>query len=75
MYVVSDLDGEVYLPCPDDLLVPLSECRTVIESFLSKLGGLFKNTQSKTNVLGRSLHFAFKLIVQSQLFYSNLNFH
>ncbi|KAL3899312.1 MAG: hypothetical protein SGCHY_002135 [Lobulomycetales sp.] len=62
MLVVADLDGEPYLPCPDDLLVSLSESRSVIEAFLERLGDMFRPTQNPANCLGRALQFSFKLL-------------
>lgn len=64
MLVVADLDGEPYLPCPDDLLVSLSESRSVIEAFLERLGDMFRPTQNPANCLGRALQFSFKLLVR-----------
>ncbi|KAJ3038754.1 COPII subunit [Rhizophlyctis rosea] len=61
MLIVSDLD-ETFLPMPYDLLVSLSESRAVIETLLSRLGDMFKNTQSVQNVLGRALQAAHKMI-------------
>ncbi|CAG8554291.1 7755_t:CDS:10 [Diversispora eburnea] len=61
MLVVSDLD-DVFLPQPDDLLVNLSESRTVVESLLSRLGDMFKGTQIVGNSLGSALLAGFKLI-------------
>ncbi|KAJ3222906.1 COPII subunit [Clydaea vesicula] len=68
MLVVSDLEGEPYLPCPEDLLVSLTESRSIIENLLERLGGdMFKNTTNSGNCLGRALHFGFKMIVKKML--------
>jgi len=40
MLVVSDLD-EPFLPCPDDLLVNLNECRASIDGLLESLPNMF----------------------------------
>ncbi|CAG8709270.1 14480_t:CDS:10, partial [Acaulospora morrowiae] len=61
MLVVSDLE-DVFLPQPDDLLVNLTEARSVIESLLSRLGDMFKDTQTVGNSLGSALLAGFKLI-------------
>ncbi|CAG8767184.1 14232_t:CDS:2, partial [Gigaspora rosea] len=45
MLVVSDLE-DVFLPQPDDLLVNLTEARSVVESLLSHLGDMFKDTHT-----------------------------
>ncbi|CAG8444204.1 9233_t:CDS:10 [Ambispora gerdemannii] len=61
MLVVSDLE-DVFLPQPDDLLVNLSEARTVVESLLNRLGDMFKDTQIVGNALGSALSAGFKLV-------------
>lgn len=62
MLVVGDLD-EVFLPLPEDLLVSLTESRSVIESLLQKLPNMFRSTQNVRNSLGKALHFAYKMLV------------
>lgn len=59
--VVSDLD-DVFIPVPDDLLVNLTESRTVIESFLNKLGSMYKSTQNVNSALGPALNAANKIL-------------
>ncbi|CAG8693979.1 3149_t:CDS:10, partial [Racocetra fulgida] len=61
MLVVSDLE-DVFLPQPDDLLVNLTEARSVVESLLSRLGDMFKDTHIVGNALGSALLAGFKLI-------------
>ncbi|CAG8551464.1 10705_t:CDS:10 [Dentiscutata erythropus] len=61
MLVVSDLE-DVFLPQPDDLLVNLTEARPVIESLLSRLGDMFKDTHTVGNALGSAMLAGFKLI-------------
>ncbi|KAH8645657.1 COPII component protein [Xylariales sp. PMI_506] len=61
MLVVSDLE-EPFLPVPQDLLVPLTESRTSIENFLTKLPEMFQNNQSNGSCLGPALRAAHKLI-------------
>ncbi|KND02225.1 uncharacterized protein SPPG_02707 [Spizellomyces punctatus DAOM BR117] len=61
MLVVSDLD-DTFLPMPYDLLVSLTESRSVIEMLLQRIGDMFKNTQNVGNVLGRALQAAHKMI-------------
>ena len=59
--VVSDLD-EPFLPVPHDLLVPLSESRQGIETFLQKLPEMFQNNQSNFSCMGSALRAGHKLI-------------
>ncbi|KAL1881359.1 hypothetical protein VTK73DRAFT_4366 [Phialemonium thermophilum] len=61
MLVVSDLD-EPFLPVPQELLVPLSECRENIENFLLKLPDMFANNQSNSSCMGSALRAGHKLI-------------
>lgn len=62
MLVVSDLE-QPYIPIPYDLLVSLTESRSVIELFLKKLPVLFGSTQQTSSALGKALKFAEKMIV------------
>ncbi|KAH8887107.1 hypothetical protein GQ53DRAFT_333505 [Thozetella sp. PMI_491] len=61
MLVVSDLD-EPFLPVPHDLLVPLAECRSNIESFLTKLPEMFVSNQNSGSCMGSALRAGHKLI-------------
>ncbi|KAL2257209.1 hypothetical protein VTK26DRAFT_509 [Humicola hyalothermophila] len=61
MLVVSDLD-EPFLPVPQELLVPLTECRNNIENFLTKLPEMFANNQNNGSCMGSALRAGHKLI-------------
>ncbi|KAK3305500.1 uncharacterized protein B0T15DRAFT_555721 [Chaetomium strumarium] len=61
MLVVSDLD-EPFLPVPQELLVPLTECRSSIENFLTKLPEMFVNNQNNGSCMGSALRAGHKLI-------------
>ena len=61
MLVVSDLD-EPFLPVPQELLVPLSECRSSIENFLTKLPDMFAENQNNGSCMGSALRAGHKLI-------------
>jgi protein transport protein SEC24 len=61
MLVVSDLD-EPFLPVPQELLVPLSDCRQSIETFLTKLQKMFENNQNNGSCMGSALRAGHKLI-------------
>lgn len=61
MLVVSDLD-DPFLPVPHDLLVPLTESRTSIENFLTKLPDMFQNNQNNGSCMGSALKAGHKLI-------------
>ncbi|KAL2194576.1 hypothetical protein P885DRAFT_80264 [Corynascus similis CBS 632.67] len=61
MLVVSDLD-EPFLPVPQELLVPLTECRNSIENFLTKLPEMFANNQNNGSCMGSALRAGHKLI-------------
>lgn len=64
MMVVSDVD-DIFVPLPDDLLVNLSESRTVVESFLDSLPSMFQDTMNVESAFGPALKAAF--MVMSQL--------
>ncbi|KAJ2963416.1 hypothetical protein NQZ79_g1574 [Umbelopsis isabellina] len=64
MLLVSEID-DVFLPAPTDLLVNLTESRSVIEAFLEKLPDMFKDTTNIKNALGSAMQAAFKLVSNS----------
>ncbi|KAI4349870.1 hypothetical protein L6164_010416 [Bauhinia variegata] len=64
MLVVSDLD-DIFVPLPDDLLVNLSESRSVVESFLDSLPTMFQGNMNLESAFGPALRAAF--MVMSQL--------
>ncbi|XP_047954935.1 protein transport protein Sec24-like At3g07100 isoform X3 [Salvia hispanica] len=64
MMVISDLD-DVFVPLPDDLLVNLSESRSVVEAFLDSLPSMFQDNMNVESAFGPALKAAF--LVMSQL--------
>ncbi|KAK4795872.1 hypothetical protein SAY86_028198 [Trapa natans] len=64
MMVVSDLD-DIFVPLPDDLLVNLSESKTVVETFLDSLPTMFQDNMNVESAFGPALKSAF--MVMSQL--------
>jgi protein transport protein SEC24 len=64
MLVVSDLT-DLFLPCPDDLLVNLAESRTVVDALLTNLPGMFRATRSVDSALGSALNAAGRVMVSS----------
>ncbi|OIV95315.1 hypothetical protein TanjilG_07471 [Lupinus angustifolius] len=64
MLVVSDLD-DIFIPLPDDLLVNLSESRSVVENFLDSLPSMFQDNVNLESAFGPALKAAF--MVMSQL--------
>ncbi|KAI4301671.1 hypothetical protein L6164_034924 [Bauhinia variegata] len=64
MLVVSDLD-DIFVPLPDDLLVNLSESRSVVETFLDSLPSMFQGNMNLESAFGPALKAAF--MVMSQL--------
>lgn len=57
---------DVFLPCPDNLLVNLKECRELLCDLLQQLPKRFSNEHDNKSALGAALQAAFKLMV-SQL--------
>ncbi|XP_057439079.1 protein transport protein SEC24 A [Lotus japonicus] len=64
MLVVSDLD-DIFVPLPDDLLVNLSESRSVVDAFLDSLPTMFQDNVNLESAFGPALKAAF--MVMSQL--------
>ncbi|XP_018326944.1 protein transport protein Sec24A [Agrilus planipennis] len=58
---VLDID-DVFLPCPDNLLVNLSERKELILDLLTQLPNRFKNSYDSHSALGAALQAAHKLI-------------
>ena len=62
MLVVSELD-DVVLPLPQDLLVNLSDSRTVVDGLVEKLStGMFGNTSNVETAFGPALDAAYKVM-------------
>ncbi|KAJ8318325.1 hypothetical protein KUTeg_003416 [Tegillarca granosa] len=60
MLIVSDLD-DVFLPCPDDLLVNLQESKELVIDLLNQLPSMFEGNMETGSALGAALQAAFKL--------------
>ncbi|KAF7818002.1 protein transport protein Sec24-like [Senna tora] len=63
MLVVSDLD-DIFVPLPDDLLVNLSESRSVVETFLDSLPSMFRDNVNVESAFGPALKAAFMVMNQ-----------
>uniref|UniRef100_A0A2N9EJV9 Uncharacterized protein n=1 Tax=Fagus sylvatica TaxID=28930 RepID=A0A2N9EJV9_FAGSY len=63
MMVVSDLD-DIFVPLPDDLLVNLSESRSVVETFLDSLPSMFQDNVNVESAFGPALKAAFMVMNQ-----------
>lgn len=61
MLVVGDVE-DVFLPTASDLLVNLTEARPAIESLLTRLNDMFKDTHVVGNAMGPALQAAYKLV-------------
>lgn len=59
--------SDVFLPCPDNLLINLKECRELINDLLLQLPKRYANDHDNQSALGAALQVAFKLMVR-QLF-------
>lgn len=57
--------SDVFLPCPDNLLVNLKECRELINDLLQQLPKRFANEHDNKSALGAALQAAFKLMVSA----------
>uniref|UniRef100_A0A7N0TY92 Protein transport protein Sec24-like At3g07100 n=1 Tax=Kalanchoe fedtschenkoi TaxID=63787 RepID=A0A7N0TY92_KALFE len=63
MLVVSDLD-DIFVPLPDDLLVNLSESRSVVETFLDSLPSMFQDNMNVESAFGPAFRAAFMIMSQ-----------
>ncbi|XP_044473585.1 protein transport protein Sec24-like At3g07100 isoform X2 [Mangifera indica] len=61
MMVVSDLD-DIFVPLPDDLLVNLSESRSVVGAFLDSLPSMFQDNVNVESAFGPALKAAFMVM-------------
>ncbi|KAK9154774.1 hypothetical protein Sjap_002254 [Stephania japonica] len=61
MMVVSDLD-DIFVPLPDDLLVNLSESRSVVDAFLDSLPSMFQDNVNVESAFGPALKAAFMVM-------------
>lgn len=62
MMVVSDLD-DIFVPLPDDLLVNLSESKSVVETFLDSLPSMFQDNLNVESAFGPALKAAYMVMV------------
>ncbi|XP_024021951.1 protein transport protein Sec24-like At3g07100 [Morus notabilis] len=63
MMVVADLD-DIFVPLPDDLLVNLSESRSVAETFLDNLPSMFQDNLNVESAFGPALKASLMLMSQ-----------
>lgn len=59
---VVDID-DPFLPCPDNLLINLNECKELIKDLLQQLPNRFANSHDSNSALGAALQVAYKLMV------------
>jgi len=59
--VVTDID-DIFLPCPNDLLVNLSENKRLVVELLEQIAQKFTNTPESDSALGAALQAAYKLV-------------
>ncbi|XP_064099698.1 protein transport protein Sec24A-like isoform X2 [Macrobrachium nipponense] len=61
MLEVGEID-DTFVPCPEDLLVNLDQCRTLVEEFLTMLPEAHSGTYQTQSALGPALQAAYKLM-------------
>ena len=61
MLVVSDIT-DLFLPIPDELLVNLSDSRSVVEALLDSLPEMFANTRNVESAMGPAVEAAYKVM-------------
>ncbi|GBG28457.1 Protein transport protein SEC24 [Hondaea fermentalgiana] len=62
MFVVSDLD-ELFLPCPEDLLVNLADSREVVDMLLDSLPRIHSKSQTHDIASGSAIQAAYRVMV------------
>lgn len=63
-FVLCFFFPDIFLPCPDNLLVNLSESRGLVEDLLNQLPRLFENNMDTRSALGAALQASFKMMVR-----------
>ncbi|XP_038061133.1 protein transport protein Sec24A-like isoform X2 [Patiria miniata] len=61
MLVVSDID-DIFLPCPNDLLVNVHENKELIQELLNQIPSMFSGNKNTQTALGPALQAALKLM-------------
>lgn len=59
---IVDID-DIFLPCPDNLLINLNECQELIKDLLNQLPNRFANSHDSFSALGAAIQVAYKMIV------------
>lgn len=72
MMVVSDLD-DIFVPLPDDLLVNLSESRSVVEELVDSLPSMFKDNVNVESAFGPALKAAFMIMASCSCLHLKLD--
>lgn len=62
MIVCSDLEDNEFLPCPDDLLVNINDCKDLLIDLLSKLSTNFNETRISDSCLGCAIQAGYNII-------------
>ena len=55
--------SDVFLPCPDNLLVNLQESKEMVTDLLNQLPNMFENNRETGSALGAALQASYKLVV------------
>ncbi|XP_006824913.1 protein transport protein Sec24A-like [Saccoglossus kowalevskii] len=61
MMVVSDIE-DIFLPCPNDLIVNLQESKELVQELLNQLPTMFQGNKETQSALGPALQAAHKLM-------------
>ena len=62
MLEVGEIE-DMFVPCPEDLLVNLDQSRPLVEEFLTMLPEAHNSTYQTQSALGSALQAAYKLMV------------
>lgn len=67
--IVKNLYADVFLPCPENLIVNLKEREELVRDLLAQLPTKFQGTHDTNNALGAALQAAYKLMVREKYIY------
>ena len=57
--------SDIFLPCPDNLLVNLQESKELVIDLLNQLPSMFENNMETGSALGAALQAAYKMMVST----------
>lgn len=63
-FIINNIYTDVFLPCPENLIVNLKEREELVRDLLTQLPIKFQGTHDTNSALGAALQAAYKLMVK-----------